>query len=79
MSTNGYTNCEAGKFYGFSDDENNQFSPGDIFNLQWGAVEDGTRPLNVSLAREGGQVLEQIVGGCIPCIPVAESWRIGEI
>ena len=62
MSTNGYRDCEPGTFYGFSDTENNEFSPGDIFNLQWGAYNNGTLPLNISLGRVGGELLGQIVG-----------------
>lgn len=45
MSTDGYENCEPGTFYGFSDNENNEYHPGDIFHLQWEPSEtQNTRP-----------------------------------
>ncbi|KAJ6153722.1 hypothetical protein N7470_006681 [Penicillium chermesinum] len=50
MSTGGYENCTRGTFYGFSDNANNEFWPGETVNLQWGAVDNGDRRLNLSLA-----------------------------
>ncbi|KAJ5650383.1 uncharacterized protein N7484_004106 [Penicillium longicatenatum] len=61
MSTNGYTNCVEGTFYGFTDTANNEFYPGETLNLQWGSIEDGTLPLNISLGRSGGGLVDQIV------------------
>ncbi|KAJ5760280.1 hypothetical protein N7520_007436 [Penicillium odoratum] len=61
MSTNGYTNCVSGTFYGITDTANNEFYPGETFNLQWGAIENGTLPLNISLGRSGGALVDQIV------------------
>lgn len=62
MSTGGYTNCEPGTFYGFNDKSNNEFWPGESINLQWGAIDNGTQSLNVSLFRPGGTLLDQIAG-----------------
>jgi hypothetical protein len=62
MSTNGYENCVAGTFYGFSNSQNNTFYPGDTFDLQWGAIDNGKTALNITLARQGGALLDQIVG-----------------
>lgn len=61
MSTNGYTDCVDGTFYGFTDTENNEFYPGQSLNLQWGAIDNGTLPLNISLGRVGGALVDQIV------------------
>lgn len=62
MSTNGYENCVAGTFYGFTNSKNNNFYPGHTFDLQWGAIDHGKTSLNISLARKGGALLDQIVG-----------------
>ncbi|KAJ5785376.1 uncharacterized protein N7503_010588 [Penicillium pulvis] len=61
MSTNGYTNCVEGTFYGFTNTENNEFYPGESLNLQWGSIEDGELPLNITLGRPGGGLVDQIV------------------
>ncbi|KAJ5953315.1 hypothetical protein N7454_000211 [Penicillium verhagenii] len=61
MSTNGYTNCVSGTFYGITDTADNEFYPGETFNMQWGTIEDGTLPLNISLGRIGGGLVDQIV------------------
>ncbi|KAE8152683.1 hypothetical protein BDV25DRAFT_150588 [Aspergillus avenaceus] len=61
MSTRGYENCKAGTFYGFTGSENNEFHPGDTFHLQWGAIKDGDLPLNISLGRAGGTLIDEIV------------------
>ncbi|KAJ5219723.1 hypothetical protein N7468_008927 [Penicillium chermesinum] len=55
MSTGGYENCTRGTFYGFSDNANNEFWPGETVNLQWGAVDNGDRRLNLSLGRVGAR------------------------
>ncbi|GIJ82133.1 hypothetical protein Asppvi_000636 [Aspergillus pseudoviridinutans] len=65
MSTNGYENCVAGTFYGFTNNQNNTFHPGDTFDLQWGAIDGGTKSLNISLARQGGALLSQIAVGAV--------------
>ncbi|KAJ5714748.1 uncharacterized protein N7483_011929 [Penicillium malachiteum] len=61
MSTNGYTNCTDGTFYGFTDTENNEFYPGESWTLQWGAILNGSLPLNISLGRIGGGLVDPIV------------------
>ncbi|KAJ5083487.1 hypothetical protein N7456_012914 [Penicillium angulare] len=61
MSTNGYTDCVEGTFYGFTDTENNEFYPGQSLNLQWGLIQNGTMPLNISLGRVGGALVDNIV------------------
>ncbi|RHZ57665.1 uncharacterized protein CDV56_101347 [Aspergillus thermomutatus] len=63
MSTDGFENCVSGTFYGFTDSENNEFHPGDTFNLQWGAIDGGNTPLNISLGRAGGTLIDKIVAG----------------
>jgi hypothetical protein len=73
MSTNGYENCVRGTFYGFTDSQNNEFHPGDIFNLQWGAVDGGKTPLNISLGRVGGTLTDQIVGALAQSIAFFSS------
>lgn len=62
MSTNGFENCVSGTFYGFTNSQNNEFHPGDTFNLQWGAIDGGKTALNISLARVGGTLIDQIAG-----------------
>jgi hypothetical protein len=62
MSTNGFEDCVSGTFYGFTDSQNNEFHPSDTFDLQWGAINGGKTPLNISLARVGGTLIDQIVG-----------------
>ncbi|KAJ5712617.1 hypothetical protein N7493_009085 [Penicillium malachiteum] len=61
MSTNGYTNCTDGTFYGFTDTQNNEFYPGESWTLQWGAILNGSLPLNISLGRIGGALVDPIV------------------
>lgn len=62
MSTDGYENCEPGTFYGFSDNENNEYHPGDIFHLKWGTIGDPEyTPLNISFGRPGGSLIDEIV------------------
>ncbi|RHZ55391.1 hypothetical protein CDV55_105015 [Aspergillus turcosus] len=63
MSTNGFENCVSGTFYGFTNSQNNEFHPGDTFNLQWGAIDDGKTALNISLGRVGGTLIDQIAVG----------------
>ncbi|PWY87713.1 hypothetical protein BO70DRAFT_200925 [Aspergillus heteromorphus CBS 117.55] len=60
MSTQGFENCVAGTWYGFTRTE---FNPGDTLNLQWGAIDDGSTPLNISLGRAGGSIIDEIVVG----------------
>ncbi|PWY87229.1 hypothetical protein BO94DRAFT_624406 [Aspergillus sclerotioniger CBS 115572] len=60
MSTYGYENCVAGTFYGFTKTE---FNPGDTFSLQWGAIDDGATPLNITLGRAGGYIIDEIIVG----------------
>ncbi|RAL04038.1 uncharacterized protein BO80DRAFT_422418 [Aspergillus ibericus CBS 121593] len=60
MSTYGYEDCVAGTFYGFTKTE---FNPGDTLNLQWGAIDDGATPLNVTLGRAGGYIVDEIIVG----------------
>lgn len=62
MSTS-FKNCEAGTFYGWEDDKNNKFQPGDTVLLQWGAFDDESTPLNISLTRPGGALVSDILGG----------------
>lgn len=59
MSTYGYENCVSGTFYGFTKTE---FNPGDTLNLQWGAIDDGATPLNITLGRAGGYIVDPIIG-----------------
>jgi hypothetical protein len=61
MSDDTFENCTAGTFYGFTNKENNEFHPGDTFQLQWGAYDEHT-PLNISLARLGGSLVSDILG-----------------
>lgn len=79
MSTNGYTNCVEGTFYGFTDTENNEFYPGESLNLQWGSIENGDLPLNISLGRIGGGLVDQIVGSCIHPSSPSSPRRIANI
>ncbi|RDH28817.1 hypothetical protein BDQ94DRAFT_174482 [Aspergillus welwitschiae] len=60
MSTYGYENCVSGTFYGFTKTE---FNPGDTLNLQWGAIDDGETPLNITLGRAGGYIVDPIIVG----------------
>ncbi|RAH58046.1 hypothetical protein BO85DRAFT_487860 [Aspergillus piperis CBS 112811] len=60
MSTYGYENCVSGTFYGFTKTE---FNPGDTLNLQWGAIDDGATPLNITLGRAGGYIVDPIIVG----------------
>lgn len=62
MSTNGFENCVSGTFYGFTNSQNNEFHPGDVFNLQWGAIDGGKTALNISLGRVGGTLIDRIAG-----------------
>ncbi|KAL1847723.1 hypothetical protein Plec18167_009309 [Paecilomyces lecythidis] len=55
-----FEDCTTGTFYGFTDDKNNEFHPGDTFTIQWGAYDDYT-PLNITLARLGGSLVNDIV------------------
>ncbi|GFF89618.1 hypothetical protein IFM61392_09744 [Aspergillus lentulus] len=45
--------------------QNNTFYPGDTFDLQWGAIDNGKTSLNISLARQGGALLSQIAVGAV--------------
>lgn len=56
-----FEDCTTGTFYGFTNDKNNEFHPGDTFTIQWGAYDDYT-PLNITLARLGGSLVSDIVG-----------------
>ncbi|PYI03347.1 hypothetical protein BO78DRAFT_421594 [Aspergillus sclerotiicarbonarius CBS 121057] len=60
MSTYGYENCVAGTFYGFTKTE---FNPGGTLNLQWGAIDNGATPLNITLGRAGGYIIDEIIVG----------------
>lgn len=61
--THGYEDCIPGTFYGFTETENNTFQPGDSFPLRWGAVDTSIyNPLNISLAKPGGEIVDEIVG-----------------
>ncbi|PYH96821.1 hypothetical protein BO71DRAFT_417546 [Aspergillus ellipticus CBS 707.79] len=60
MSTQDFENCVAGTFYGFTRTE---YNPGDTLNLQWGAIDDGATPLNITLGRAGGTIIDEIVVG----------------
>lgn len=59
MSTQGYTDCVPGTFYGL---ENKEVNPGDILQLRWGAIDNGDTPLNISLGRAGGILIDEITG-----------------
>lgn len=61
MSTS-FKNCEAGTFYGWEEDKNDTFQPGDTVLLQWGAFDDESTPLNISLTRPGGALVGDILG-----------------
>ncbi|RAH71630.1 uncharacterized protein BO66DRAFT_54330 [Aspergillus aculeatinus CBS 121060] len=60
MSTQGYTDCVPGTFYGL---ENKEVNPGDILQLRWGAIDNGDTPLNISLGRAGGTLIDEITVG----------------
>jgi hypothetical protein len=57
MSTHGFEDCIPGDFYGFD----TELHPGDTADLQWGGLGKGN-PLNITLARHGGELLHQIAG-----------------
>jgi hypothetical protein len=59
MSTAGYQNCAPGTFYGFT---NTDLHPGDTVLLQWGAIDNGATPLNISVGRSGGTLVGEIAG-----------------
>jgi hypothetical protein len=61
MSTS-FSNCEQGTFYGWDNDSNNTFHPGDTVLLQWGALDNESIPLNISLSRSGGTLVSDILG-----------------
>ncbi|KAK2766903.1 hypothetical protein FQN54_006218 [Arachnomyces sp. PD_36] len=58
--------CVPGEFYGFPDteDEEDYLHPGETFQLQWGAYEDGAA-LNVTLVRGGGAFVAPIAEGAV--------------
>ncbi|RAL16093.1 uncharacterized protein BO97DRAFT_182797 [Aspergillus homomorphus CBS 101889] len=60
MSTQGYTDCVPGTFYGL---KNKEVNPGDVLQLRWGAIDNGDTPLNISLGRRGGTLIDEITVG----------------
>ncbi|PYH40369.1 uncharacterized protein BP01DRAFT_222043 [Aspergillus saccharolyticus JOP 1030-1] len=60
MSTQGYTDCVPGTFYGLA---NTEVNPGDTLQLRWGAIDNGDTPLNISLGRAGGTLIDEITVG----------------
>jgi hypothetical protein len=59
--TTSFENCEAGTFYGLEGNQN-KFQPGETVLLQWGAFDDESTPLNISLSRPGGALVSDILG-----------------
>lgn len=58
MSTNGFEDCVGGTFYGLD----TEYHPGDTINFQWGAISGQYNPLNITLSRYGGDLVDQIAG-----------------
>ncbi|CRG92640.1 hypothetical protein PISL3812_09703 [Talaromyces islandicus] len=63
--TTSFENCEAGTFYGWDSDSNNEFHPGDTVLLQWGTLDNESTPLNLSLSRLGGTLVGDILEGAV--------------
>ncbi|QKX63058.1 uncharacterized protein TRUGW13939_10226 [Talaromyces rugulosus] len=62
--TTSFENCKSGTFYGLGGDQN-KFQPGETVLLQWGAYDDLSTPLNVSLSRWGGALVGDILEGAL--------------
>ncbi|KAL3262373.1 hypothetical protein ABHI18_002835 [Aspergillus niger] len=58
MST--YENCVPETFYAFTKTE---FNPGDSLNPQWEAIDHRAVPLNITLGRAGGYIVDPIIVG----------------